>query len=32
MKMMESEAAEEYKDSVWKRLRLHKSQVDIVRG
>jgi hypothetical protein len=29
---LESEAAEECNNSVWKELRLHKSQVDIVRG
>jgi hypothetical protein len=33
MKRLESEAAEEYNNSVWKELSLHKSQVDnFVRG
>jgi hypothetical protein len=31
VKRVESEAAEEYNDSVWKSLRLHR-QVDTVRG
>jgi len=28
MKRLEAEATKEYNDSVWKELRLHKSQVD----
>jgi len=33
MKRLEAEAAKEHNDSVWKELRLHKSQVDnFVRG